>query len=254
MAENLKRFSGLLVFNLFFDRLRGKTMGITALIRYPLRLLTLQQAQRLVAILMRAELLRRTASIPGQPFEIGFWVGSGNTPNRPDDERLDPVPRRESPKHRTDDNLNAAYREVNESFNKIPTCPMCKRPTGLRRISLNLFDEIGIVCFSSDCEWNEGTSSSPLPFIIIDQDIYRHAPAVLLGVIDKLALIGQHPSTINRVMGMFGLARWQEKETHRFIMPFPKLLKDGPIANACDPISSSVPKKGKTSLPIRFRR
>ena len=86
-------FFGLLVFNLFFDRLRGKKTGVTALIRYPLRLLTLQQAQRLLAILMRAELLRRTASILGQPFEIGFWVGSGNTPNQPNDERLLPVPR-----------------------------------------------------------------------------------------------------------------------------------------------------------------
>ena len=180
-------FFGLLVFNLFFDRLRGKTTGITALIRYPLRLLTLQQAQRLLAILMKAELLRRIALIPGQPFEIGFWVGSGNTPNRPNDKRLDPVPRRESPKHQNDDKVNSAYKEVNESFNKIPTCPICKKPTGLRRISFNLADEIGIVCFNADCAWNKHTASNPLPFLIIDQDIYRHAPSVLLGVIDKLA-------------------------------------------------------------------
>jgi ATP-dependent helicase YprA (DUF1998 family) len=37
-------FFGLLIFNLFLDRLRGKSTGITALLRYPLRLLTLQQA------------------------------------------------------------------------------------------------------------------------------------------------------------------------------------------------------------------
>ena len=65
-------FFGLLVFNLFLDRLRGKEAGITALIRYPLRLLTLQQAQRLLAILMRADLLRRETDIDGAPFEIGF--------------------------------------------------------------------------------------------------------------------------------------------------------------------------------------
>jgi hypothetical protein len=81
-------FFGLLIFNLFLDRLRGKSVGVTALIRYPLRLLTLQQAQRLLSILMPAELLRRSASVGGAPFEIGFWVGSGNTPNRPDDPRL----------------------------------------------------------------------------------------------------------------------------------------------------------------------
>jgi hypothetical protein len=230
-------FFGLLIFNLFFDRLRGKSAGITALIRYPLRLLTLQQAQRLLALLLRAELLRRYATVGGEPFEIGFWVGSGNTPNRPDDPRLDPVPRLGDPKHGNDDHLGADYREVNESFNKIPSCPLCKHDTGLRRIYSGTTVEIAIACFNRDCRWNRETKESPLPFLIVDRDIYRHAPAVLLGVIDKLALIGQHPATINRVIGMFGLARWQERDTGRFVMPTRKMLKEGPAANNCEPLA-----------------
>jgi hypothetical protein len=75
-------FFGLLVFNVFLDRLRGKQRGVTALVRYPLRLLTLQQARRLMRILVNAELVRIRRRVPGAPFEIGFWVGSGNTPNR----------------------------------------------------------------------------------------------------------------------------------------------------------------------------
>ncbi len=232
-------FFGLLVFNLFFDRLRGKSTGVTALIRYPLRLLTLQQAQRLLAILMEAELLRCRASIDGQPFEIGFWVGSGNTPNKPDDLRLDPVPGFEDPKQENDDNPTADYLEVNESFNKIPTCPLCNQNTGIRRISTGTADEIGIVCFNAQCTWNLETERSPLPFLIVDRDIYRHAPAVLLGVIDKLALIAQHPATINRVMGMFGLARWQERDTGHFVMPTRKMLREGPAANNCEPVAPS---------------
>jgi hypothetical protein len=51
-------FFGLLVFNVFLDRLRGKHRGVTALVRYPLRLLTLQQARRLMRILTNAELVR----------------------------------------------------------------------------------------------------------------------------------------------------------------------------------------------------
>ena len=123
-------FFGLLIFNLFLDRLRGKSVGVTALIRYPLRLLTLQQAQRLLSILMRAELLRRSAPVGGSPFEIGFWVGSGNTPNRPDDARLAPVPRLEDAKHQNDDDLGADYSEVNDSFNKTPKCPCACRVPG----------------------------------------------------------------------------------------------------------------------------
>jgi len=237
-------FFGLLIFNLFLDRLRGKNMGVTALIRYPLRLLTLQQAQRLLSILMRAELLRRSVSVDGEPFEIGFWVGSGNTPNKSDDPRLAPVPRLDDEKHPNDDNLGADYSEVNDSFNKIPKCPLCSQSTGLRRISDETDDEIGIVCFNRECQWNVKTNRSALPFLIIDRDIYRHAPAVLLGVIDKLALIGQHPATINRVMGMFGFARWRESAACRLVLPSWPKLKEGPTVNNCEAISPAY-KSGR---------
>src|SRR6266700_190733 len=230
-------FFGLLIFNLFLDRLRGKSVGVTALIRYPLRLLTLQQAQRLLSILMRAELLRRRASVAGAPFEIGFWVGSGNTPNRPDDPRLAPVPHLDDAKHQNDDNLGADYDEVNDSFNKTPKCPLYSHSTGLRRVSSGTEDEIGIFCFNEACRWNLATKRSQLPFLIVDRDIYRHAPAVLLGVIDKLALIGQHPATINRVMGMFGFARWQESATGRLVMPSWAKLKEGPNVNNCEALA-----------------
>ncbi|MGB4108038.1 MAG: helicase-related protein [Alphaproteobacteria bacterium] len=237
-------FFGLLIFNLFFDRLRGKEIGITALIRYPLRLLTLQQAQRLLSVLMHAEFIKRKAKIKGQPFEIGFWVGSGNTPNNSSDARLKPVPKREDPKHINDETSSLDYREVNDSFNKIPNCPSCKSHTGLRRVHHHTAEEISIVCFNKNCNWNIKTENSPLPFLIIDQDIYRHAPAVLLGVIDKLALIGQHPSTINRVMGMFGLARWQELGTGRLVMPMKKMIQEGSEAHSCNYISPAY-KNGK---------
>jgi hypothetical protein len=226
-------FFGLLIFNLFLDRLRGKSFGVTALVRYPLRLLTLQQAQRLFAVLIRAELLRRHEGLAGQPFEIGFWVGSGNTPNQPRDERLDPVPNRRDAQSDDDEGATTEYIEVNQSFNKIPVCPICKGHTGLRRYQEGTGEEIGIVCFNGTCGWNLRTHHSRLPFLIVDQDIYRHAPSILLGVIDKLALIGQHPNTINRVMGMFGFARWQERETGHFVMPRHPMLKEGPDAHGC---------------------
>jgi hypothetical protein len=79
-------FFGLLVFCLALDRLRGKQRGITALVRYPLRLLTSQQAQRLSQVLAAAYRVRwlwkdRGLDLKGNGFEIGFWVGGGNTPN-----------------------------------------------------------------------------------------------------------------------------------------------------------------------------
>jgi Helicase conserved C-terminal domain len=209
-------FFGLLIFTLFLDRMRGKHRGLSALIRYPLRLLTAQQARRLAKVLAKAEIVRRLENIAGAPFEIGFWVGSGSTPNRiaNGDKVMDEfkcIPTIESPEHADEaTNLDdSAYYAAQRDYNKLPKCPFCERATALRRYP-NEFHRLGIVCLSPECEWNQHTRGDverPLPFLLVDYDIYRAAPSILLGTIDKLALIGQHWSTINRIGGMFGLAR-----------------------------------------------
>ena len=224
-------FFGTLVFALFLDRLRGKRRGVTAMMHYPLRLLTVQQAQRLARLLARAEMVRRTERIDGNPFEIGFWVGGTNTPNS----RRAPWRGRrraalcacvEPPSCASEDALLASQERIDReyvaaktSWNKLPVCPFCgsERGTGLR-----LFPEkhhqLGIVCLNASCDWNRSHRTGgrvPLPFLIADTDIYRRAPAVLLGTIDKLALLGQSTTTVDRIAGMFGLARWIEDAGRR---------------------------------------
>src|SRR5258708_33781469 len=71
-----------MVWVVFCVAMIGKGRGATVLVRYLLRVLTLQQARRLMRILTNAELVKIRRRLPGAPFEIGFWVGSGNTPNR----------------------------------------------------------------------------------------------------------------------------------------------------------------------------
>lgn len=202
-------FYGLLIFNLFFDRLRGKHRGVTALIRYPLRLLTLQQAQRLFALLVFAEQIKHEEGIKGASFEIGFWVGRANTPNRNTPEEIKGILKigERMPGEGTSDRV--AYDRANDAFNKVPVCPYCNRgPTGLRYYP-DRDNRVGILCFHDDCRWNQMNGGiTPLPFLLTDQDIYAHAPAIILGTIDKLALIGQHDSTISKIIGMLGLARF----------------------------------------------
>ena len=89
-------FLGLLLFNLFLDRLRGKTFGVTAMMRYPLRLLTIQQAVRTARAMVFAERVRLRLAYPGEAFSIGFWVGSGGTPNRLTEREVSRVPTLES--------------------------------------------------------------------------------------------------------------------------------------------------------------
>jgi len=231
-------FFGLVVFNLFLDRLRGKERGVTALVRYPLRLLTLQQARRLMRILARAELVKLRLRIPGAPFEIGFWVGSGNTPNRAaqgfggvpaitlaayatDANLLNP-PQGDTEAERAARRRSERYQETLESYDKLRTCPCCGQPTGMRRYP-SQDRRIGVVCFNDACEWNRENPPVPLrvplPFLLTDDTIYQRAPAVILGTIDKLALIGQHDRTINHVVGMFGTARFMNPDNRHFQVP-----------------------------------
>jgi hypothetical protein len=231
-------FFGLLVFNVFLDRLRGKHRGVTALVRYPLRLLTLQQARRLMRILTNAELVRIRRRLPGAPFEIGFWVGSGNTPNRvaqgfggvpaitlaayANDVGLLNPPTDDTEAARTARRRSERYKETLEAYDKLRVCPCCGSATGMRRYPLQA-GRIGIVCFNDACDWNRENPPTPhrvaLPFLLTDDTIYQRAPAVVLGTIDKLALIGQHDRTINAIVGMLGVARFMDPQNRHFHMP-----------------------------------
>lgn len=215
-------FYGTLLFAMFLDRLRGKERGVTAFVRYPLRLLTLQQGQRVLQLIAHAELVRLQCNVGQWPFEIGFWVGGANTPNRysqvpsivpllddddhPDDTRLE-----EGAAGLTDEERKAAqkYREFRLSYNKVPNCPVCGSETGLRRVHTDATaHRLGIICFNNDCDFNrQHGGPTPLPFLLTDDTIYARAPSIVLGTIDKMAMLGQHTATIRRLLGMFGLAR-----------------------------------------------
>ena len=240
-------FYGVLVFAMFFDRLRGKDRGVTGLVRYPLRLLTLQQAQRFLRLLVHGELVRHARVVGRWPFEIGFWVGRGNTPNQvsqfsssiPEITSSEDEGDGQLAKQRQDGAKAArAYFQDLESYNKIPRCPLCSQPTGLRRITSggDRARRVGIVCFSevSKCAWNRyggGRGRMPLPFLLSDDTIYQRAPAVVVGTIDKLAMLGQDMRTISRVFGMFGLARWILPNGHLLVPRKREELTDGPSAH-----------------------
>jgi hypothetical protein len=239
-------FFGILVFALFLDRLRGKARGVTAMMHYPLRLLTVQQAQRLARLLAKAELVRRSEGVTGAPFEIGFWVGSSNTPNTTESRQgtlsdgMKCIPiagtARAGDEQALLNGQQRADREyviANEAWNKLPRCPFCgsSRDTGLR-IFPNQQNRLGIVCFNVQCDWNAATrngqgQAEPLPFLLIDTDIYRAAPSVLLGTIDKLALLGQNVSTVDRVAGMFGMARYVQGDAFGPLHMVGSKRKDG---------------------------
>lgn len=226
-------FFGLLLYSLFLDRLRGKNFGVTAMIRYPLRLLTIQQAQRASKVMGKAELVRQEHGYTGEPFSIGFWVGSGGSPNRLTDRGVSDVPEIEAVTGTENDLVEESdkYVAARKAWRKLPTCPFCNEETGLRRFP-TLGGTLGHICTSKKCPWNRG-GVKPLPFYIVDDDIYDYAPSVLLGTVDKLALIGHSARTIRRILGMLGTAPWQKEETGRLYMPKTQELKEGPVRYGC---------------------
>ncbi|QEM82692.1 DEAD/DEAH box helicase family protein [Halomonas binhaiensis] len=196
-------FLGLLAFNLLLDRIRGKYFGVTAMLRYPLRLLTIQQANRTARVLAQAELVRKSHQYGGEPFAIGFWVGSGGSPNwRKDVKGVPPLSKGVGP---LSDKEASAYEKAKEDWLKIIKCPFCSSTTMLRKTDNGM---LAHVCTDAHCETHAGQAYQPLPFYICDEDIYKKAPSVLLGTVDKLALIGQNDSTLKKVFSMFGLAGW----------------------------------------------
>ncbi|TAV81579.1 DEAD/DEAH box helicase family protein [Rhizobium leguminosarum] len=234
-------FYGALLFAIFLDRLRGKDRGVTAMIRYPLRLLTLQQAQRLLRLIAVAELVRVEKKVGAWPIEIGFWVGSSNTPNRYDDIKSG-LPKFGDPGRLDDRVLDGStfvdgnikeealrYQQAVAAYNKVPNCPCCGKHTGLRRYEPTdkMAARAVIVCFDAACPWNDAHRQiTPLPFLLTDDTIYQRAPAIVLGTVDKLAMLGQHPRTITNILGMFGAARWISPSGH-LTSPSDKALLDG---------------------------
>jgi hypothetical protein len=229
-------FLGLLGFVLFLDRLRGKQHGVSALMRYPLRLLTLQQARRTFATMGAAEEVRHSRGHPGEPFSLGFWVGGSNTPNWHSEDGYSEVPADDevAPNAEAKHKDVQPYKSARERWLKLSTCPFCGNRDGsllaLRRHSGTGANAMGHYCTASKekCSWNARFSKpTPLPFYIVDEDIYDLAPSVLLGTVDKLAAIGQSQGTIRKFFGMFGLAPMVETGSERLYVPMKPKDWDG---------------------------
>ncbi|MBR4093635.1 MAG: hypothetical protein IKK32_07175 [Oscillospiraceae bacterium] len=167
-------FLGVLVFNLFFDRFRGKKCGVTSILRYPLRLLSVQQVQRLANALAQAELLRREDGRINEtePFSLGYFVGDANTPNK--------IESKDAKKY-----LSMSLQEIDKE-RVLEICPFCR-------------NETVHLCYDKDshrlmhyCDNPECQANGPLPIYIVDQEIYRYLPSAIISTVDKLAIMGNN--------------------------------------------------------------
>lgn len=180
-------YLSVLVFHCFFDRLRGKTAGVTSWIRFPLRLLTLQQTQRVADTICVADIVRReqsdarlnSPSIAG--FGVGYFVGKTSTPNEL--VNIDRFQFASAEQRALWD--KARDQRARQDWRRLMYCPSCRTKT----VQIELDEQqtrINHVCSNKGCKFSKGK----IPVYVIDNEIYRYLPSVLVGTIDKLASVG----------------------------------------------------------------
>ncbi|MGX6446864.1 hypothetical protein ACVU7I_02170, partial [Patulibacter sp. S7RM1-6] len=176
-------YLGLIAAAMFYDRLRGKALGICALLRFPLRMLSVQQLVRVGRMVYVAERMRAAAvkdgdtSLKGEPFRLGFYVGDGNTPNQ----LTGPVGWGRSSivwwarELAVNPELAETERVITECLN--PDCP-----GGTVKLEADVADvRLRHVC----------TACGEMPVCHTDDEVFRYLPAVTVCTVDKLASVGR---------------------------------------------------------------
>jgi hypothetical protein len=184
-------YLGLAAFTMVLRRLRHPAetglagAGVSVIMRYTLRLLTLDQLTRAAGLVCALEIERAKDSTRygGWPFEIGLWVGKAATPNilgRRGDNRSDSA--------RAKVRQFKADPKGKPSPVPLETCPWCGTRFGSDSFALLPNDdeprELRIVCTNFECEFTRGRA---LTIVAVDEPIYRRLPAFLIATIDKFA-------------------------------------------------------------------
>lgn len=210
-------YLGLAAFTLVLRRLRNPGIdgaGVSVLMRYTLRLLTLDQLSRAATLICALELEREANERLGDwPFEIGLWVGRAATPNQMGSKDRDSeyTARRKTRDFKNDDRKPSPI--------PLEECPWCGS-----KFTSNSFDlyangkpsqdyptDLLIRCVNPRCEF---TRDRRLPIVGVDEPLYQRLPCFIIATVDKFAAL---PWT-GPVGALFG--RVQRYDKHGFYGPF----------------------------------
>ncbi len=185
-------YLGLSAFTLVHRRLSNPgitSAGMSVLMRYTLRLLTLDQLGRAAAMICALEIERKKspASLDalGQwPFEIGLWVGGAATPNRMGavGDTDQSTARARTIKFKNNPTLSAPI--------PLEECPWCgnkfTRNSFILHPNPDQPTNLRILCVNRGCDFSNGNY---LPILAVDDPIYRRLPCFLIATVDKFAAL-----------------------------------------------------------------
>lgn len=239
-------YLGLTAYTLAMRRLQGSVEGydgengVAVLMRYTLRLLTLQQFQRATTLICACEAERRSDSEKWgkTPFRIGLWVGNASTPN--------------TIKQATD--LLEAERGNKGAGGKgtlkqITSCPWCGSKIELGRDVEVDRDRGRVIFYCGDgkgrCEFGRAKSKGEgVPIVVVDEQLYRVLPSLVIATVDKFAQMpwsGQVGALFGKVdrycprHGFLCPASDHDSDNHRAINGLPAVaVKDSPFLRPPD--------------------
>ena len=205
-------YLGAAAFAMVLRRLRGEVedgLGVSVIMRYTLRLLTLQQFERASTLICALESLRmeKNSGLGSEPFLLGLWVGYSLTPNRYDD----------SQKAIADLKEDMYALTPNGSPWQTNYCPWCGNkvtPYNYRFDNKTKWTLLRCTNETKPCIFTDRnfTHGKILPLVTVDSDVYTRCPSMIIATVDKFARLPFRPETAN----IFGRAR-RRCELHGFL-------------------------------------
>jgi hypothetical protein len=226
-AGKTEAFTGAVIVQAFYDRMRGKDFGVTAWMKFPLRFLTLQQLERAVMAIEAANIvldrersnlmaIRSKFGFEGEfsSFSVGYFVGSSASPNDPSY----PIDGQDSPL-----TLIQKKDPRAKEYLSIETCPRCMLIAHTSE-KLHLEADMNrerIIFKCSKC-------GAHIPYLITDTEIYSNPPTILISTIDKGAVFGRVP----QAQSLLGAIRTECKRHgySPFLNCWKKVCKEGGIS------------------------
>lgn len=154
-------YFALMVFVAFWERLKGKEFGVSGITKFPLRMLSVQQLERISEIFFVAEVIRREKlKEKGHPFSVAYFVGRSD----------------EFPRH-VYSVIERIKGEEKSKSNIFRECPLCEDG----EIYMG-YDEDRLYTFH-ECD----TCGNRLRIFLSDEEIYRFIPTFIVSTVDKLA-------------------------------------------------------------------
>ena len=184
-------YLGLTALVLFHRMLVAKDsmqmQGMSVLTRYTLRLLTLQQFERTASMLCAANVVKDSIDDfhDWPDFTLGLFVGSAATPNTlADAEKI---------------RSNTSDAETDCTTLPLTSCPVCQTELSVQHQLVDKVQQKLITrCRDKECEANRGDDG--ICIAVVDEHIYAHPPSVVIGTVDKFAMMAWKPE----VSSLFG--------------------------------------------------